>query len=242
MNFGIDLIALLIALPFCLLIFRSVRHTPQEPSLYFSSLYDLKNRFASRRQRYAHLPDTLLYATLALFLLAFIDPHYYVKQPKPEAPLPTEGIAIYLLLDQSGSMKEEVNITTPAGQNITLSKIDLLKQMTRAFIVGDPAEGLPGRTNDLIGLVEFARVPRVISPLTLDHSYILSQLNRFNAVQSNEEDGTAMGYAIYKTVQYHRSHKALCRRSADEGKASLYHQKFDHRSGDRRIAVSQSFR
>ena len=145
------------------------------------------------------------YQCFASFLVAFIDPHFFVPKKHPISPnesqkaLPTEGIAIYLLLDRSGSMGNEVSATIN-GNRVNIRKEDLLKQVTREFIEGNPSAGLEGRPNDLIGLVTFARVPQVLSPLTLDHQAIIKELSQVHVVKKFDEDGTAMGYAIFKTV------------------------------------------
>ncbi|MFN4173819.1 MAG: vWA domain-containing protein, partial [Parachlamydiaceae bacterium] len=56
------------------------------------------------------------------------------------------------------------------------------------------------RKNDLIGLAAFARKTDIISPPTLDHQAVLDALNTISIVKGQEEDGTAIGYAIYKTA------------------------------------------
>lgn len=163
------------------------------------SLFDLK--LYSWREKAAFLPRYLAFAALLLWSLALLNPRFYTE--KKHAPLPNdnnlaiEGLAIYLALDQSGSMKEEINA---AGFTKRIPKVDLLREVTKAFILGDPKAGLPGRANDLIGLVTFARGAEVLSPLTLDHQAIIQELNRFDVVKDRDQDGTSIGYAIFKTA------------------------------------------
>lgn len=171
-------------------------HSPV-PSLAFSRLADLKH--SSWRSRLASLPLRLHLAALICFMIAFIDPHFLFpksamaqRQHLPLRELPTEGIAIYLVLDQSGSMAQSVMATGENGQKESIPKIDLLKRVTKQFILDHPS--------DLIGLVSFARVPRVLVPLTLDKETLLKQLDQIQVVKNPEEDGTAMGYAIFKTA------------------------------------------
>lgn len=166
------------------------------PSLAFSRVADLK--YHSWRSHFAAMPNKLHLAALTCLMIAFIDPHFLFQKTSfsnkhnlPLHELPTEGIAIYLVLDQSGSMAESVNATGPNGQKELIPKIDLLKKVTQQFILSHPS--------DLIGLVSFARVPRVLVPLTLDKETLLKQLNDIEVAKNPEEDGTAMGYAIYKT-------------------------------------------
>lgn len=172
------------------------RHT-RSPSFAFSRLKDLK--LSSWRSRLAAYPRKLHLAALLFFMAAFIDPHFlYLKTPisdqnrKPLHELPTEGIAIYLALDQSGSMAELVKATDDQGNSVRIPKINLLKQVTKQFILAHPS--------DLIGIAAFARVPRILVPLTLDQSTLLKQLDQIQVVSNPQEDGTAIGYAIFKTA------------------------------------------
>lgn len=167
------------------------------PSLAFSRLADLK--LSSWRARLNPLTAKLHLAALVCLMIAFIDPHFLFpkspishKQFLPLREIPTEGIAIYLVLDRSGSMAQSVVAIGIDGQTETISKIDLLKQVTKQFIMNHPS--------DLIGLVSFARVPRVLVPLTLDRETLLKQLDQIQVVKNPENDGTAMGYAIFKTA------------------------------------------
>jgi Ca-activated chloride channel family protein len=201
MHFAIDYTATSILLSALLIVgllkvflFSHVSRSSLTPSLAFSRLSDLK--FSSWRSRLASLPAKLNLAALICLMIAFIDPHFlFPKSPlahKQTLPLHTEGIAICLVLDQSGSMAESVEATGENGQIEMIPKIDLLKRVTKQFILDHPS--------DLIGLVSFARVPRVLVPLTLDQETLIKQLDQIQVVKNPAEDGTAMGYAIYKTA------------------------------------------
>lgn len=175
----------------------------QVPHLKFSQLQPLIEGPLSLKQKYAKLPRYLLIAAGFFFSTAFLDPHYFVEKApevKKETPLqqvsiPSEGIAIYLVLDQSGSMSEEVKVFRK-----TITKMDLLKEVTKGFVLGNKQEGLTGRPQDMMGLVTFARGAQVLAPLTLDHQAIIDQLNKLQYTTDLEQDGTAIGYAIYKTA------------------------------------------
>lgn len=202
MRFAIDETAALILLIGILIIGlckRFLFQTPsQSPSLAFSRLNDLKQE--TWRTRLFPLSSKLHGIALLCFMIAFIDPHFLFPKSSSNSTknhsspeLPTEGIAIYLTLDRSGSMAEKVEVTNEQGKSEFISKITLLKQVTKEFILQHPS--------DLIGLVTFARVPQVVVPLTLDQEFLLDQLNKIVVVKKGDEDGTAMGYAIYKTVK-----------------------------------------
>lgn len=200
MKFAVDWTAigiLLGAMPVIgLLKFFFFKHR-ESPSLAFSRVADLK--YSSWRSSLASAPDWLHLLALISFIIAFIDPHLLFpksaspsKQLLPINELSTEGIAIYLVLDQSGSMGESVEVRGERNQKEMIPKIDLLKHVTKDFILSHPS--------DLMGLVSFARVPRVLVPLTLDRQTLLNQLGRIQVIKNPDEDGTAIGYAIYKTA------------------------------------------
>lgn len=222
-SFAIDWHALFLAgvfAFFCYLLWR-IKQRFLAPSIYVSDLKSFNSSRGYRQYLSAHLPALLKYMSLALLLTAFIDPRLYIEQPGPIEPdnqnLSSEGIALYLVLDQSGSMKETISVSS-AGLPKQSSKMDLLKKLTTQFIEGDPQAGLTGRPNDLIGLVGFARTARLVAPLTLDRRLVVEKLNRFDAVKDKTEDGTAIGYAIYKTTNLIASTRNFAKDLIGKGK------------------------
>ncbi|MBA3958109.1 MAG: VWA domain-containing protein [Parachlamydiaceae bacterium] len=196
--FEIDWIALLLALAFCFCLYF-LWHWQQrfaKPALFFSDVSAIKNQ-NSVRVKLGNLPNKLLWLSLILFTIAFIDPHFLKSRAGTWGDHPTEGIAIYLVVDQSGSMAEKVPVYSK-GRFETLTKMDLVKEMTTQFVKG--SEELSGRPNDLIGLVSFARSAQVLVPLSLDHQAIMRALSQLEVVKNKEQDGTAMGYALLKAV------------------------------------------
>lgn len=199
-TFALDLKAFLAALAAAVLFYYLWiwRKKFAEPFLYFSDVKALQRETIRARQ--AELPKGLQLLSFILFIMAFADPHLFIERHQGDQnggayKQPTEGIAIYLILDQSGSMAEPV-----LGKKGFITKFDLLKQVTKQFIAGDPESGLKGHPNDLIGLVAFARGALVKSPLTLDHASLLSELSTFSPVGKTDQDGTSIGYAIFKTA------------------------------------------
>lgn len=162
---------------------------------------------ANWKERYFKLPEQLKLAAFAFLALALVDPRFSSEHSaSPFPPLSsagqtaTEGIAIYLVLDQSSSMSKQVLIRKSDGSVENASKLELMKRATKAFIQGDPEYGLNGRPNDLIGLIEFARTAHVSVPLTLDRNTLIDEINRLKLVSDSAQDGTAIGYAIFKTA------------------------------------------
>jgi Ca-activated chloride channel family protein len=194
--FTIDYLALGILTLICLIGYwlHQKWHPSPDPSLAFSNLqaFPLSTKYLQR----ARLPQKLYQWAFLAWCVAFIDPHILLPKDtslvNPQAQIPNEGVAIYLIVDQSSSMNEKISTNGFFKRGKTLTKIDLLKEVAAQFISHRPS--------DLIGFVSFARVPKILSPLTLDHETLLIQLKDLKAVSSIEEDGTAMGYAIYKTA------------------------------------------
>lgn len=200
MGISIDNFALFILLGVFLLLAlckKFLFQSSASPSLSFSKVGDLK--FATWRSNLCRYPKKFHTAALFFFGLAFLNPQiplvksdaFKTKQIQIKE-LPTEGIAIYLALDRSGSMSEKVKAMDKNGSVVLTSKIDLLKEVTKQFILDHPS--------DLLGIATFARVPRIIVPLTLDQETLLDKLNKIEVVKSAEDDGTAIGYAIFKTA------------------------------------------
>ena len=201
-SFGWDFRALLgiSALLFVAYILEKQKKSFSTPHLLFSSIKNFGK--GSLKLKAAKLPTYLFISTLILFSLAFIDIHFFkakgfsTDKENKEQVTPTEGIALYFILDQSGSMSEVVR----SRQHKEISKVDLLKEVTAKFIQGDPSINLFGRSNDMIGLIAFARSARVLSPLTLDHEAVLRALAHLAPVKTKDSDGTSIGYAIFKTA------------------------------------------
>lgn len=189
------------------------------PQIYIAALNLFDLRLSSWREKAALLLRYVAFAALLLWALALLNPRFYTEKSHVPSPddnnLAVEGLAIYLALDQSGSMKEEINA---AGFTRRVAKIDLLREVTKAFVQGDPQAGLPGRANDLIGLVTFARGTEVLAPLTLDHQAIIQELNKFDVVKDRDQDGTSIGYAIFKTANLLAATRNFARDQSQKGK------------------------
>ena len=130
-------------------------------------------------------------AGLLLLLLALAGPRW----PDRGSRVSTEGIAIQMVVDASGSM------ATPdfLWDGKTISRLDAVKKAFRLFVEGDqeasPAS-LEGRPNDLMGLVTFARWPQTSCPLTLSHSVLLRILDAEKPRSTPTESETNIGDAI----------------------------------------------
>lgn len=136
---------------------------------------------------------------LALFLLflaftgpfpSFISADNSLNQLTSKKPARQSGIGIYLVIDKSSSMTGQAPILQAANGGLT--KIGWVKQIAEELV--------RKRGNDAIGLVTFARSASILSPLTIDDKALISQIKAIAPVGSEREDGTAIGYALYKTA------------------------------------------
>lgn len=111
----------------------------------------------------------------------------------------SEGIAIQMVLDVSGSMAEEDFIM--AGRRVR--RLDAVKKVFEDFVLGRGE--LRGRENDLVGMTTFAMFADTRCPLTLDHGSLRDLLKETEipgwvdgqqARQHEEAGYTALGDAI----------------------------------------------
>jgi Ca-activated chloride channel homolog len=153
------------------------------PSVPFSSLKTLKALGPVPRRRLGRLRWALVLLPVALIIVALARP----RLPKGEVPDPSKGIDIILALDYSGSMTEK---------DFHLKG----KRVTRAEALAHVVENFVAkRKNDRIGIIGFTKGPYLVSPLTLDHEWVVAALH--NVVQGH---GTAIGEAIVASVHFLR--------------------------------------
>ncbi|HEX4414471.1 MAG TPA: VWA domain-containing protein, partial [Lacipirellulaceae bacterium] len=149
------------------------------------------------RQRLVWLPAALTLGAFAFAIIALARP----REGREQTVVDSEGIAIEMLVDLSGSMHAmDFKID---GQHV--DRLTAIKKVVGRFMLGDDTtkkkDGLAGRPSDLIGLITFARFADAILPPTLDHSFVMDQLNHQEIVSRRNEDGTAIGDAISLGVE-----------------------------------------
>lgn len=128
----------------------------------------------------------LLPALYAMGLMALVIATARPQKGLAESRVRTEAVDIVLLVDVSTSMRAE-DFTTATR---TLNRLDAAKTVIERFIHDRP--------NDRIGLVAFSAMPYTVSPLTLDHGWLIQQMQRLETGML--EDGTAIGDAIASAV------------------------------------------
>jgi Ca-activated chloride channel family protein len=124
------------------------------------------------------LVPALRVAVLILTILALARPQF----GRAESRYRGEGIDIMLAVDISGSMLAED--FTVDGERA--NRLEAVKDVVKEFIEDRP--------NDRVGLVLFGARPYTQCPLTLDHGWLLQNLER--AQIGMIEDGTAIGTAL----------------------------------------------
>lgn len=140
-----------------------------------SALHSIGKTSAARAGKFLR---SLFLLTLALLALAMARPQLGKSLTQVEA----SGIDIMLVLDVSQSMlTKDFSV---GGDQAT--RIEAIREVTRRFIEARP--------NDRIGIIAFAGHPYVVSPMTLDHDWLLQNLERVRT--GLVEDGTAIGSAI----------------------------------------------
>jgi len=164
----------------------------QKPTaVKFSSTEPLKQLAGSWRVRMRWLLPTLRTLALILLIVALARP----RKGNEQTRIPAEGIAIQLIVDRSGSMQAmDFKI---AGERV--DRLTAVRNVVEDFVIGE--EDLPGRPDDLIGMISFAGYADSKCPLTLDHGYLIETLDQTKIVTAREEDGTAIGDAIALGVE-----------------------------------------
>jgi Ca-activated chloride channel family protein len=136
-------------------------------ALLYSSvalLADLPTTLALRIKRV--LPWLRL-AGLGLLVFALARPQRGLEEFRVQS----EGIAIQMCIDRSGSM-QAMDFELDGER---ANRLAAVKKTFRDFVAGSGR--LPGRLHDLIGLVSFGGFADSKSPLTLDHGALLQVLD-----------------------------------------------------------------
>jgi len=132
-------------------------------------------------------------AAVALVVLALARPQSGAATTKVHR----EGVDVVLAVDMSGSMLAE-DFTLGSSR---ASRVEVVKAVVKQFVAARP--------EDRIALVLFAARPYTQCPLTLDHGWLIQNLER--AKVGMIEDGTAIGSGLASAVNRLRSSTAKSR-------------------------------
>ena len=151
----------------------------QPPAFLYSSVRLVEGLTRARRSRAGAFLAALRWLVLALFIVALAQPRFM----KSATTVKASGIDIVCALDLSGSMNTGDYIINRRQ----ISRINMAKPVLQEFIEGRP--------NDRIGLVVFAAQAFIAAPLTLDHDFLLENIDRLG-IGSINSDATAIGDGI----------------------------------------------
>lgn len=113
-----------------------------------------------------------------------------------ESRIRTEVVDIVLLCDVSTSMLAEDFESPRLGRR--MNRLEAAQEVLKRFVQARP--------HDRLGLIAFAAMPYTVSPLTLDHGWLLQQVERLKA--GMVEDGTAIGDGLASAINRLRDSKA----------------------------------
>ncbi|HEY2122056.1 MAG TPA: VWA domain-containing protein [Chthoniobacterales bacterium] len=162
-------------------------HKP--PVVRFAAARIFEKTATIRRSWRKEVENSLYYLGCAALIVALARPQLGTSTNQVRA----DGIDIMIALDVSLSMlSEDYEIGSQRA-----SRLEVVKQVTEKFI--------NARTNDRIGLIIFSGRAYIVSPLTLDHSWLIENLARLSIRRTGDqtvigssfvEDGTAIGSAL----------------------------------------------
>ena len=150
-----------------------------EPAFLYSSVQLVRGITGITRSRAGAILAQMRWLALALFFIALARP----QVGEGETRVTASGVDIVVAIDLSGSMSSED--FEMQGQRV--NRLAIAKDVLQKFV--------DRRPNDRIGLVAFARDAYIAAPLTLDHDFLLQNLERLE-IATPDRDGTAIGSAL----------------------------------------------
>jgi len=151
-------------------------------AVQYPSVDTVRRLGALRRTSAGAWLTTLRLLALAFVIIALARPQH----GKSSTEVNASGIDLILAVDVSGSM--QAMDYQRGGQAI--SRLEVVKEVVGKFVEARP--------NDRIGMVAFAGQPYLVSPLTLDHDWLLQNIDRLQVGLS--QDGTAIGSGLASSV------------------------------------------
>ncbi|MCH2114619.1 MAG: VWA domain-containing protein [Pirellulales bacterium] len=163
----------------------------RKSAIRFSSVSVARSIAPTFRQRVLWLPKALTIAAILFLIVGLARP----REGREQTVVDSEGIAIEMVVDRSGSMRAmDFKVD---GEHV--DRLTAIKNVAGKFVAG--GDQLDGRFADLIGLITFAGYADGITPPTLDHAFVVANLNDTQIVTQRDEDGTAIGDAIALAVE-----------------------------------------
>jgi Ca-activated chloride channel family protein len=168
------------------------------PAFLYSSVQLVRAVLNVSRSKSGNFLAALRWLALGIFIFALAQPQLTNSQMQVKA----SGIDIAVAVDLSGSM---ASLDFEVGSH-RVSRIEMAKSVLKGFI--------DKRPGDNIGLIAFATDAYIVTPLTLDHSFVMQNLDRFIInpynPRNNLIDGsrTAIGSGLSTAINRLRDRKA----------------------------------
>src|SRR6516162_954592 len=163
----------------------------EPPAFIYSSVQLVRGLLNITRTRSGGFLSALRWLALGLFIVALAQP----RLTKSETKVTASGVDIVVALDMSGSMiSEDFEVR---GQRV--NRFNMARAVLKKFI--------DQRPNDRIGLVVFATEPYIATPLTLDHDFLIQNLDRLQ-IGAIDENRTAIGSGLSTAVNRLRELKS----------------------------------
>ncbi|HEX4457738.1 MAG TPA: VWA domain-containing protein [Polyangia bacterium] len=153
-----------------------------QPAVVYSSIAPARVVARVTRSRWGRVLQIARWLGVALLIVALARPQLGHASTEVDA----SGVDLVLAVDVSGSMQA---LDLAEGDQAR-SRLEVVKSVVAKFIRSRP--------NDRIALVAFAGEPYLVSPLTLDHDWLLQNLQRLQPGMI--QDGTAIGSALAASV------------------------------------------
>jgi Ca-activated chloride channel family protein len=161
------------------------------PAFVYSSVQLVRPILNVTRSRSGAFLSALRWLTLVLLIFALAQPRFTRSETKVSA----SGVDIAVALDMSGSMvSEDFEVR---GKRI--NRFNMARDVLKKFIEKRPS--------DRIGLVAFATQAFIAAPLTLDHDFLLQNLERLE-IGTIDPNQTAIGSALSAAVNRLRELKS----------------------------------
>jgi Ca-activated chloride channel family protein len=163
----------------------------EPPAFVYSSVQLVRGILNITPAKSGGFLSALRWLALALLVFALAQP----RLTKSETKVSASGVEIVVALDMSGSMiSEDFEVR---GERI--NRFNMARAVLKQFI--------DKRPNDRIGLVVFASQAYISTPLTLDHDFLLQNLERLQ-IGVIDENRTAIGSALSTAVNRLREVKS----------------------------------
>lgn len=161
------------------------------PAFIYSSVQLVRGILNVTQTRSFGFLSALRWLALTLFIVALSQP----RLTRSETKISASGVDIAVALDMSGSMvSEDFEVH---GKRV--NRFNMARDVLKRFIEKRPS--------DRIGLVVFASQAFISTPLTLDHDFLIQNLDRLK-IGDIDENRTAIGSALSAAVNRLRELKS----------------------------------